>query len=50
MGAIRFDSAMPDGAPRKLMDSQRLKNLGWQSRVDLYEGLTMAYQDFLSTI
>jgi GDP-L-fucose synthase len=50
VGAIRFDSAMPDGAPRKLMNSQRLKNLGWQPRVDLYEGLTMAYQDFLSTI
>lgn len=50
VGAIRFDSAMPDGTPRKLMNSQRLKNLGWQPRVDLYEGLTMAYQDFLSTI
>ena len=47
-GAIAFDASKPDGAPRKLMDSQRLHSLGWQARVALAEGLARAYQDFLS--
>ncbi|WP_293663001.1 GDP-L-fucose synthase [Rhodoferax sp. OV413] len=47
-GAIGFDSSKPDGAPRKLMDSARLKTLGWQPRVALQDGLRLAYQDFLS--
>ena len=44
---IRFDSSKPDGAPRKLMDSTRLNSLGWQAKVSLQNGLTLAYQDFL---
>ena len=46
-GDIEFDPGKPDGAPRKLMDSGRLKALGWQARVSLQEGLPLAYQDFL---
>ncbi|OOG50591.1 GDP-L-fucose synthase [Polaromonas sp. C04] len=46
-GEIDFDTTKPDGAPRKLMDSSRLKSLGWQAKVNLQEGLTRAYQDFL---
>ena len=46
-GTIDFDTSKPDGAPRKLMDSSRLKSLGWQAKVSLHEGLTLAYQDFL---
>jgi GDP-L-fucose synthase len=46
-GEIVFDTTKPDGAPRKLMDSNRLKSLGWQAKVTLQEGLTLAYQDFL---
>ncbi len=46
-GEIVFDTTKPDGAPRKLMDSNRLKSLGWQAKVNLQEGLTLAYQDFL---
>jgi GDP-L-fucose synthase len=45
-GAIDFDSTKPDGAPRKLMDSRRLQSLGWQAKVKLPDGLTLAYQDF----
>ena len=47
VGKITFDSAKPDGAPRKLMDSSRLKALGWGARVGLEEGLQFAYMDFL---
>ncbi|OGA94777.1 MAG: GDP-fucose synthetase [Burkholderiales bacterium RIFCSPHIGHO2_12_FULL_61_11] len=46
-GTIDFDPTKPDGAPRKLMDSSRLKSLGWQAKVSLQDGLTLAYQDFL---
>ena len=46
-GSIAFDAAKPDGSPRKLMDSGRLNNLGWQPKVGLEEGLALAYQDFL---
>ena len=46
-GAITFDTTKPDGTPRKWMDSQRLRDLGWQPRVELREGLKRAYTDFL---
>ena len=46
-GAIEFDPTKPDGTPRKLMDSTRLNNLGWQASVSLEEGLRLAYNDFL---
>jgi GDP-L-fucose synthase len=46
-GTLVTDSSMPDGAPRKLMDSSRLNRLGWQPRVGLSEGLELAYADFL---
>lgn len=46
-GQIEFDSSKPDGTPRKLMDSARLNNLGWQAKVNLEDGLSFAYKDFL---
>jgi GDP-L-fucose synthase len=46
-GDIRFDSTRPDGAPRKLMDSSRLRNLGWKPTIPLTDGLAHAYRDFL---
>ncbi len=45
-GDIRFDSSKPDGAPRKLLDSSKLKNLGWRPKVELEQGLALAYADF----
>jgi GDP-L-fucose synthase len=45
-GEITFDTSKPDGTPRKLMDSSRLNNLGWQPRVALEDGLAQAYADF----
>jgi GDP-L-fucose synthase len=49
-GTIDFDASKPDGAPRKLMDSSRLSSLGWQAKVILQVGLTLAYQDFLKQV
>lgn len=45
-GRIRFDTAKPDRAPRKWMDSTRLGLLGWQPSVALEQGLRLAYADF----
>ncbi|MAC33027.1 MAG: GDP-fucose synthetase [Haliea sp.] len=45
-GEITFDSSKPDGAPRKLMDSSRLQQLGWEAQISLEEGLRGAYEDF----
>ena len=47
-GRIVFDPTMPDGAPRKLMNSQRLNALGWHARISLVQGLKLTYKDFLT--
>ena len=47
-GDIEFDTSKPDGAPRKWMDSSVLNTLGWQPEVDLRQGLSSTYQDFMS--
>jgi len=47
-GTISWDPSEPDGTPRKLMDSSRLRALGWSPKVDLEEGIRGAYRDFLS--
>lgn len=46
-GGIKFDSAKPDGTPRKLMDVDRLADLGWRYSISLEEGLAATYQWFL---
>jgi GDP-L-fucose synthase len=46
-GEIRFDTTKPDGTPRKLMDATKLRKMGWQPKISLEEGITMAYHDFL---
>lgn len=46
-GDIIYDSSMPDGTPRKLLDSSKLFNLGWRPKVNLREGLADIYQDYL---
>jgi GDP-L-fucose synthase len=46
-GSITFDTSKPDGTPRKLMDVSKLHSLGWKHKVELAEGIEMAYEDFL---
>ncbi|MFC3198976.1 GDP-L-fucose synthase family protein [Parapedobacter deserti] len=46
-GELLFDTSMPDGTPRKLMDVSRLRSLGWKHRTALNTGIEKAYQDFL---
>lgn len=45
-GTIRFDHTKPDGAPRKIMNSNKLKSMGWSPKLSLEDGLVLAYEDF----
>ena len=47
-GRIDFDTARPDGAPRKLLDVSRINSLGWRATTPLREGLQRMYADFLT--
>ncbi|MDB5017626.1 MAG: GDP-fucose synthetase [Mucilaginibacter sp.] len=47
-GQIDFDTSKPDGTPRKLMDVTKLHGKGWKHKVELEEGIRMAYSDFLT--
>ena len=46
-GEITFDTTKPDGTPRKLMDVTKLHNLGWKHKIELKDGIKLAYEDFL---
>lgn len=46
-GDINFDLSKPDGTPRKLMDSSRIKSLGWESEISIYDGIKKTYDWYL---
>ena len=46
-GELNFDRSKPDGTPRKLMDSSRLRALGWSPEIELREGIEATYRWFL---
>jgi GDP-L-fucose synthase len=48
-GRIDFDISKPDGTPRKLLDVNKIKGLGWQAKVPLKEGLTQTYAAYLES-
>ncbi|HEY4324197.1 MAG TPA: GDP-L-fucose synthase [Mucilaginibacter sp.] len=47
-GEIQFDTSKPDGTPRKLMDVTKIHEKGWKHKIELEEGIKLAYQDFLN--
>lgn len=49
-GNLRFDPSKPDGTPRKLLDTSRLKGLGWQSRIPLDHGLRCTYKAYAVSV
>ena len=46
-GTIRYDATKPDGTPRKLLDTTRLKSTGWRPMIRLKEGIAATYRWFL---
>ena len=46
-GELKFDKSMPDGNPRKLLNSEIIKNLGWSPKHKLKEGLNLTYEWYL---
>ena len=49
-GEILHDLSKPDGTPRKLMDVQKLKALGWQAQISLEEGIESVYKDSIQQL
>lgn len=46
-GNFHYDTSKPDGMPRKLLNVDKINNLGWKSKTDLKTGIKLAYEDFL---
>lgn len=49
-GEIIWNDSMPDGTPRKLTDVTKLHSLGWRHKVELEEGIKMAYDWFKENV
>lgn len=43
-GQFRFNTSLPDGTPRKLLDVSKLQGLGWKPRIPLREGIEATYE------
>jgi GDP-L-fucose synthase len=49
-GDIKWNTKMPDGTPRKLLDVSKLATMGWKPTIGLTEGIKLAYADFMNRI
>jgi GDP-L-fucose synthase len=49
-GDIEWDSAKPDGMPRKLLDTTRINELGWKPQISLRDGLASTYEWYLANV
>ena len=49
-GDIIWDSSKPDGTPRKLMDVSKMKEIGWEYKTELKEGIEKTYDWFLEHV
>jgi GDP-L-fucose synthase len=47
-GRIAWDTSMPDGTPRKLLEVSRIHALGWRAKTNLQNGIQDTYQWFLN--
>ena len=49
-GELTFDKEMPDGNPRKLLDSSKILSYGWKPKIELEEGIKNSYDWFLKNL
>jgi len=49
-GELAWDATKPDGTPRKLLDTTKLRNLGWQPAIPLRDGIAQTYDWFLKNV
>ena len=49
-GEIVWNSDMPDGTPRKKLDTTRINNLGWVAKTDLDKGLELTIKEYKKII
>ncbi len=49
-GKILWDKNMPDGTPRKLLDITKIKELGWEPKINIDEGLKLAFNDYKKNV
>ena len=49
-GDLKFNANKLEGTPRKLLDTTRLKNLGWQPQINLKEGIKSTYKWYLDNL
>jgi GDP-L-fucose synthase len=47
---LRFNTSMPDGTPRKLLDVSRAKALGWKASIPLEAGIALTYEWFIRQV
>ena len=45
-GTIVYDTSMPDGTLKKLIDSAKIRGLGWSPNISLLDNIKMCVQDF----
>lgn len=48
-GKVIWDNTKPDGTPRKLLDSSKMLDLGWQPKIELNKGIASVYKSFQKT-
>lgn len=49
-GTISFDSSRPDGTPRKLLDSDQIRGMGWTPTIELAQGIARTVDEFRSSL
>jgi GDP-L-fucose synthase len=47
-GDLKFDTSKPDGTPRKLMDISKLDNIGFTAKIELKDGISSVYNNYIS--
>jgi GDP-L-fucose synthase len=50
IGDIEWDTTKPNGTPRKVLNVDKIKSLGWKPKIDLHEGIELTYKWYRSKL